>query len=95
MAARTARSKSFRSSVCPATSAAALIAEAGERGAGSATPGTVVDVERGLVACGMGTVLEIREVLPAGKRAMAWGDFVRGRRVEAGTVLGAPGGREG
>lgn len=64
--------------------------ERGEGGAGSAMPGTVVDVERGLVACGMGTVLEIREVLPAGKRAMAWGDFIRGRRVEAGTVLGAP-----
>ena len=49
-----------------------------------AEPGTVIDGESGHVACGSGTVLELAEVQPPGKRAMSWADFSRGRVVKAG-----------
>jgi methionyl-tRNA formyltransferase len=49
--------------------------------------GRVVDQARGLVSCGTGACLELLEVQPAGKRAMTWLDFVRGRPVREGEVL--------
>lgn len=49
--------------------------------------GTLIDVARGLVACGRGTVLRLLEVQPAGKRAMGWADFARGRSIPPMSVL--------
>ncbi|MBL8758463.1 MAG: hypothetical protein JNK35_08550, partial [Phycisphaerae bacterium] len=36
------------------------------------------------VACGEGGAVRILEVHPAGRSRMAWGEFARGRRLEAG-----------
>lgn len=53
-----------------------------------APPGTLLDAAAGLIACGEGT-LKLVEVQPAGKKAMAWGDFARGRRLAEGhTFMG-------
>ncbi len=49
--------------------------------------GQVIDPDVGLVACGDGTAIALIEVQPPGKRPMAWGDFARGARVEAGERL--------
>lgn len=44
--------------------------------------------ENGLVvACGEGSVL-IKEIKPEGKKKMAVGDFLRGHKIEKGTLLG-------
>lgn len=43
--------------------------------------GTLVDAERGVIACGEGA-LRIVELQPAGKRVMAWDEFARGNRPE-------------
>jgi methionyl-tRNA formyltransferase len=61
-------------------------------GAGRADPGVLVDATAGIVACGQGTAIQLLEVQPAGKRAMAWRDFAAGRRPTAGDrfVGGAP-----
>ena len=60
---------------------------AGPSGARSdAPPGTLVDAPRGLVACGRG-VIEIVDVQPAGKRAMRFAEFARGRALAPHTVL--------
>lgn len=48
--------------------------------------GMLIDAELGLVACGKGA-LRILEIQPAGKKPMAWSDFVRGRAIEQGQVL--------
>ncbi len=55
-------------------------------------PGAIVDPARGVVACAAGTALRLLEVQPAGKRAMAWADFARGRPIAPGELLhgGAP-----
>lgn len=45
--------------------------------------GELVDAERGVIACGRGS-LRIVELQPAGKRVMAWGEFTRGNRPERG-----------
>lgn len=57
-------------------------------------PGAIIDPEAGLIACGPAdprapapTALRILDVQPAGKRAMMWTDFARGRRIERGEVL--------
>ncbi len=50
-------------------------------------PGTLIDPSTGLIACGTGTALRILTVQPAGKKAMPWSDFARGRRLEAGAVV--------
>jgi methionyl-tRNA formyltransferase len=56
----------------------------------SGPPGTVLEVgERFVVATGQGA-LELVELLPAGKRAMAGSEFLRGARMEPGQVLGSP-----
>lgn len=52
---------------------------------GAAT-GTLLDASRGTVACGRG-VLQLLEIQPPGKRAMAWGDYARGRKFETGAKL--------
>ncbi|HEX8877891.1 MAG TPA: methionyl-tRNA formyltransferase [Phycisphaerales bacterium] len=49
-------------------------------------PGTLVDSNSGLVACGQGS-LQLLEVQPAGKRAMVWKDFAVGRQPKAGERL--------
>ena len=41
------------------------------------------------VACGEGTILEIRDVQLSGKARMAAADFARGKRLRLGTLLGA------
>lgn len=53
-----------------------------------ATPGTIIDAGEGLVSCGTG-VLRLLEVQPAGKKAMPWSDFARGRAIEPGSTLSA------
>lgn len=57
-----------------------------ESPAGEGVNGALVDPEQGTVRCGTGLV-QILEVQPAGKRAMAWRDFARGFRPEPGTEL--------
>lgn len=52
-----------------------------------ASPGALIDPAQGLVACGPGTALRLLEVQPAGKRAMGWSDFARGRQLAAGITL--------
>ncbi|MBY0113592.1 MAG: methionyl-tRNA formyltransferase [Phycisphaerales bacterium] len=53
--------------------------------------GTLVDSTAGVVACGGGSVpagsLQLIEVQPAGKRAMAWKDFAMGRQPKNGERL--------
>jgi methionyl-tRNA formyltransferase len=53
-------------------------------------PGTLVDSTAGVVACGpndVGGSLQLIEVQPAGKRAMAWKDFAMGRQPKNGERL--------
>lgn len=56
------------------------------RGASPPAPGTLVDPQRGLIACGAGTFLQLLEVQPAGGRAMDWPALARGRTFPVGTV---------
>jgi methionyl-tRNA formyltransferase len=53
---------------------------------GEGAPGEVLD-DRLTIACGEGA-LRPTQVQPAGRRAMATADFLRGRAVPAGTSLG-------
>jgi len=68
-----------------------MAAEAVERRC-AAAPGTVLAAGRQdwLVACGQGS-LRILRVVPEGKPEMAAADFLRGARLEPGTVLGETG----
>ncbi len=50
-------------------------------------PGTIVDPGRGVVACGDGTAVALKQVQPAGKKAMDFASFANGRQVKAGDVL--------
>ncbi len=52
---------------------------------GAGEPGTLLD-EAGTVACG-GGALRLVTVQPAGKGAMAFADFARGRQLAPGTRL--------
>ena len=56
------------------------------------TPGTVVEVTRDAIhiATGNAGVLAIVELQPEGRRPMRTRDFLAGRPVPAGAVLGAP-----
>lgn len=49
--------------------------------------GELLDPERGLVACGRSTMLQLLEVQPVGKKPMPWPDFARGRRPQLGSIL--------
>ncbi len=49
--------------------------------------GRFADGSRGLVSCGGGACLELVEVQPAGKRAMLWSEFARGRGVRGGEAI--------
>lgn len=51
-------------------------------------PGTVVDAERFSVACGDGLCIELTEVQPEGGKRMSAEAFLRGKKLEAGTMLG-------
>lgn len=50
-------------------------------------PGTIIDAHSGRVACAGGTVLELVEVQPANKPAMAWEAFANGHDVSTGDRL--------
>jgi methionyl-tRNA formyltransferase len=50
-------------------------------------PGTLIDAERGLVACGEGSTLALLEVHPPGKRAMPWAEYARGQRPLCGEAM--------
>lgn len=50
------------------------------------SPGELVDPAGGIVRCGSGAI-RLLEVQPAGKRAMGWEAYIRGRSVAGGTVL--------
>ena len=58
--------------------------QGGGGGGGASEPGRLVDASTGVVACGEGGAVRILEVHPAGRSRMAWGEFARGRRLEAG-----------
>lgn len=49
---------------------------------------TSIDGKRLLVGCGSGTILELLEVQPEGKRRMSARDFINGSRPTAGEELG-------
>lgn len=67
-----------------------LRADHDESGVTTGPDGTLIDPDAGMFAAG-GGVLRLLEVQPAGKKPMAWADFARGRRPEAGAVLGPAG----
>jgi methionyl-tRNA formyltransferase len=49
--------------------------------------GRLLDAGAGVVGCGGGTALRLLEVQAAGKRAMTWQEFVRGRRLDDGEEI--------
>lgn len=56
-------------------------------------PGTVISLDDSgvgqvLVACGGGTVISFERLLPEGKGQMNASDFIRGRRLSVGDILG-------
>lgn len=54
-----------------------------------AAPGTVVALDGTVtVACGNGTTLDILRLLPEGKGRMSAADYIRGRRLSVGDLLG-------
>lgn len=53
----------------------------GEPSHADAAPGTIVDADRGWVACARGSCVRLLEVQPAGGRPMAWREFANGRRL--------------
>ncbi|MCA9303818.1 MAG: methionyl-tRNA formyltransferase [Phycisphaerales bacterium] len=50
-------------------------------------PGTIVDADAGLVVCGGGTLLQLLDVQPPGKRSMEWKAYANGRKIESGELL--------
>ena len=59
--------------------------------AGSAAPGTVLDVNDAgaFIACGDSGVVRITDAQPAGKRRLTMSELARGRGIRAGDRLGA------
>lgn len=49
--------------------------------------GEILDPAAGLIACGRGTILQLIEVQPAGRRPMTWQEFANGKRPTAGERL--------
>lgn len=68
-----------------------IIAAQKEICAVTATPGTVVAIDRGTldIACGDG-ILHVTHLQPEGKGRMAAADFLRGRKISVGDVLHTP-----
>ena len=68
-----------------------IIAAQKEICAVTATPGTVVAIDRGTldIACGDG-ILHVTHLQPEGKGRMAAADFLRGRKLSVGDVLHTP-----
>ena len=67
----------------------------GEPTAGDVPHGTVLAVDRGApgslkVACGEGSTLVIRQLVPEGRRLMTAGDYLRGSSLQEGGQLGSP-----
>lgn len=50
--------------------------------------GTVVDTEKFIVKCGDGHGIMFLEIQPEGKKRMKTEDYLRGKKIEKGTVLG-------
>ncbi|MBO5227123.1 MAG: methionyl-tRNA formyltransferase [Ruminococcus sp.] len=50
--------------------------------------GAVADTEKLIVKCGDGMGLMFTEIQPEGKKRMKTEDFLRGKKIETGTVLG-------
>ncbi len=50
-------------------------------------PGTLIDPAAGVVAAGAGSALRLITVQPAGRPAMGWTDFARGRKLSTGMKL--------
>mgnify|MGYP006272095887 FL=1 len=67
--------------------AEAIGAGSEEGGGAPVSPGEIVDPAAGRVACGGGSVVEVADVQPAGKKPMAWPAFANGRGVERGEKL--------
>jgi len=64
----------------------------GEAAPAGAAPGTVLAVERGepggiTVACGDGTTLVVRRLVPEGRRPMTAGEYLRGSSLREGCCL--------
>lgn len=54
-----------------------------------AAPGIVIALDGAVtVACGNGTILHILRLLPEGKGRMSAADYIRGRRLSVGDLLG-------
>ena len=58
------------------------------QGSTTAAPGTITDEENFTVACGEGTLLTVTEVQLEGSKRMQTVDFLRGRKLTRGAVLG-------
>jgi ATP-dependent Clp protease ATP-binding subunit ClpX len=59
------------------------------KGTTTAAPGTVIALDGAVtVACGDGTTLDILRLLPEGKGRMNAADYIRGRRLSVGDLLG-------
>jgi len=65
------------------------IASATSRSAPSSEPGTVINLDNGIitVACADGTAIDISSVLPEGRSRMNSADFIRGRKISVGDKL--------
>jgi methionyl-tRNA formyltransferase len=57
-------------------------------GAVSGEPGTIVDAEQFVVACGDGKGLQLTEIQPEGKRRMQTAEYLRGKKLKQGEILG-------
>lgn len=58
-------------------------------GTTDAAPGTIIDADTFTVACGDGTRLTFTEVQLEGSKRMQTADFLRGKKLTQGAVLGA------
>lgn len=50
-------------------------------------PGTIIDANQGIIACGDGQAIQLLQVQPANKRAMDWKAFANGRSIKDGEQL--------
>lgn len=51
------------------------------------SPGTIIDANQGIVACGDCQAIQLLQVQPANKRAMDWKAFANGRSIKDGEQL--------